>query len=107
MASDEMELKEQLLGAVKRPARTGDHRPDKAQITAPYKHSGVVKTFCSGCGHVIEIIPRGALILAEESGNPVGSTDELHGKFFEVDRCFVCDRGFLGSIRMRDIDELA
>lgn len=104
--TNEHELKERLLGAVEKPARTGDHMPDKVELSAPCARGGVVRTFCTGCGNTLEIIPNGGRLLAEKSGNPISDIEELRGKFFEVESCFYCDDGFLGSIRMRDIDEL-
>jgi len=88
----DQEVKEKLLGVVKKLVPTGGHIPDYKKIAAPLEE-GVARFFCQGCGSLYELTQEGAEDLAKRAGSNITSFNDI---YFEVKRCTQCDEEFRG-----------
>jgi len=93
MTEEKPQLKKEIFGQVKKLPATGDHVIDEERIIAPFEDDdSVIRTFCKGCGTILEISSGGTENLAVLAGIIVPDPVENH--FFESERCIACADDF-------------
>jgi len=93
MTEGKPQLNKELFGQVKKLPATGGHIIDEDNITTPFEDDdSVIRTFCKGCGTILEISCEGAENLAVLAGIIV--PDPVKNHFFESERCIACADDF-------------
>jgi hypothetical protein len=86
---DEKTLKEKLIGSVKRITNKGNFSVDVKELLRPFKEKEiVVRSFCQGCGVVLDVNREGAEDLAKLAGVTLPSS--LEGYYFQTKTCVLC-----------------
>lgn len=102
--TNEMELKTQLFGSVRRIKATGGYPVPVEHLHEPleWKH-GVIRYFCEGCGAVFELKQSRALRFVLRAG--ARRPNSWEGLYFHGRACGVCD-SLDRLIELRPIPEL-
>ena len=82
-----MDLKE-LLGTVKKMPSQGDFSADKKELLKPFEwDKAVVRSFCQGCGSLLEVDKKGADELSKLANTARSS---WAGYYFQTRTCILC-----------------
>jgi len=105
--NSDQKLKEELLGAVKRPRRLEPDEEffiDFKTVATPLTQEGTVaRACCIGCGYSLELYEDVASTLAELAGVQV--PDSWTDLYFEVQKCPLCHSGHQG-VQLKRISDL-
>ncbi len=97
--SDNPSFKERFIGSVSPRTHSGGHLVDQEGICAPFSEvDAVVRSFCTGCGSVMEHSFDTALELAVQSGLVPAASQSYSGRYFECATCICCGKGFEGLV---------
>lgn len=82
-----MDIKE-LLGSVKKLPCPGGFSIDKKELLKPFEwDKAVVRSFCQGCGSLLEVDKKGADELSKLAKTTRSS---WHGYYFQTRSCLLC-----------------
>jgi hypothetical protein len=87
--NNDRDIKKRLFGSVKKIADKGNFSVDEAELSEPLEwEKAVVRSFCQGCGTVLEVNRKGAEKLAKLAGITLPSS--LEGYYFQTKTCVLC-----------------
>lgn len=96
--------KEEILGAVQKPLKTGDFVVDRETAQSPLvQDETVIRACCIGCGNCLELLEKGAKRLAKLVG--VSEPEVWGAYFFEAKGCPICSKDY-HDVLLKEIGSL-